>query len=243
MEMYIGLFLVAFIATTFRSTFGFGEAMIAVPLLSIFLPIQVAVPLTVLMSIAASATIVIQDYKEIDFCSVKWLILFAAMGIPLGLYILSHCSEFYVKIGLGVFIIAYSVYTLLAKHTFTLAKDNKRWLFICGFMSGVFGGAYGLNRPPLIVYGNMRKWNAQYFRATLQAYSLPACILALLGYLYKGTVTPSVLEYFVLSLIVVLPATFLGRHLNSKLNDASFHKYAYGGLVLIGVILLISTVV
>jgi uncharacterized membrane protein YfcA len=241
MDIYIYIFLIALVATTFRSTFGFGEALIAVPLFSLFLSIEIAVPLTVLMSIVVASVVVIQDHKQIHFSSAKWLIIFAALGIPFGLLILFYGNEFYVKIGLGILIILYSLYALFGKNTFTLKKDNKLWLFICGFLSGIFGGAYGVNGPPLVVYGNMRKWEPQYFRATLQAYFLPANLLGLFGYIYKGMVTSVVLEYFLLSLIVVLPAIFIGRYLNKKLKGEAFYKYVYAGLILIGLILIISS--
>ncbi|MDU1904345.1 MAG: sulfite exporter TauE/SafE family protein [Dysgonomonas sp.] len=241
MDIYILIFFIAFIATVFRSTFGFGEALIVVPLFSIFLPIETAVPLTVLMSIIVALTIVIQDHKHIHLSSAKWLIIFAALGIPFGLLILFYGNEFYVKIGLGILIILYSLYTLFGKNTLILKEDNKLWLFICGFLSGVFGGAYGLNGPPLVVYGNMRRWDAQYFRATLQAYFLVANLLGFIGYIYKGMVTTFVIQYFLLSLIVIFPAIFLGRYLNKKLKGNSFYKYVYGGLILIGLILIAST--
>lgn len=234
--MIIYILLIAFIATTFRSTFGFGEALIAVPLLSFLLPIEVAVPLTVLMSITVALTVVIQDYKQIHLSSAKWLILFAVPGIPFGLLILFYGNELYVKAGLGILIILYSVYSLFAKNALILREDNKFWLFICGFLSGVFGGAYGANGPPLVVYGNMRKWDAQYFRATLQAYFLVANLLGLVGYIYKGMVTTQVIRNFAYSLVVIFPAIFLGRYLNKKLNGDSFYKYVYGGLILIGLI-------
>ncbi len=234
--MIIYILLIAFIATTFRSTFGFGEALIAVPLLSFLLPIEVAVPLTVLMSITVALTVVIQDYKQIHLSSAKWLILFAVPGIPFGLLILFYGNELYVKAGLGILIILYSVYSLFAKNALILREDNKFWLFICGFLSGVFGGAYGANGPPLVVYGNMRKWDAQYFRATLQAYFLVANLLGLVGYIYKGMVTTQVIHNFAYSLVVIFPAIFLGRYLNKKLNGDSFYKYVYGGLILIGLI-------
>ncbi|MDU1892551.1 MAG: sulfite exporter TauE/SafE family protein [Dysgonomonas sp.] len=239
--MIVYILLIAFIATTFRSTFGFGEALIAVPLFCLFLPIEVAVPLTVLMSITVALTVVIQDYRQIHLSSAKWLIIFAALGIPFGLLILFYGNEMYVKIGLGFLIILYAIYSLFAKTTFVLKEDNRLWLFVCGFLSGVFGGAYGVNGPPLVVYGNMRKWDAQYFRATLQAYFLIANLLGLFGYIYKGMVTTHVIENFTYSLIVIFPAIFLGRYFNKKLKGDSFYRYVYGGLIFIGIILIVGS--
>lgn len=237
----IYVLIIAFVATLFRSTFGFGESLIAVPLFSFFLPIEVSVPLSVLMSIVVALTVVVQDHKLIHFKSAKWLIVFAALGIPIGLVILFYGNEFLIKIGLGLLIIIYSLYALSGKINFTLKKDSKTWLFVCGFLSGIFGGAYGINGPPLVIYGNMRKWDAQYFRATLQAYFLPAGLLSLIGYMANGLIDYTVLKYFIISLPVVFPAIFLGRLLNRKIQGDSFYKYVYGGLILIGAILIINS--
>jgi uncharacterized membrane protein YfcA len=43
------ILLVVFIATLIRSTFGFGESLIAVTLLIIFIPILIAVPFYLLI--------------------------------------------------------------------------------------------------------------------------------------------------------------------------------------------------
>lgn len=231
---------ISFIASLVRSTLGFGESLIAVPLFLFFLPIDVAVPLSVMLSIVIALVIVIQDHSKIHFKSAKWLVFYAILGIPLGLLILIHGNDFFVKIGLGILIIVYSLYALFGKATFSLKEDNNLWLFICGFLSGVFGGAYGLNGPPLVVYGNLRKWTAKHFRATLQAYFLPASLIGFIGYYIKGLVTAQVNFYFIIALTTTIPAIFLGRYLNHKLDSQSFFKYIYWGLVAIGLILIIT---
>jgi uncharacterized protein len=45
---------VIFLATPIRSAFGFGEALIAVPLLAFLIPVEVAAPLAVLFSITVA---------------------------------------------------------------------------------------------------------------------------------------------------------------------------------------------
>jgi len=237
--IFIYLFIISFIATLVRSTFGFGESLVAVPLLSIFIPINVAVPLSVLISVLIALVVVVQDHKQIHLNSAKWLILFAIMGIPIGLLILVYGNELWVKTGLGILIILYSLYSLIGKNNFHLQNDSKLWLFVCGFLSGILGGAYGVNGPPLVVYGNMRKWSAKEFRATLQGYFLPASFIGILGYLFKGLITLGVLKYLMVSLPAVLPAIFVGRYLNHRLKNESFFKYVYAGLLLIGVLLIV----
>lgn len=236
------ILLISFFASLMRSTFGFGESLIAVPLFLLFLPLEVAVPLSVMLSIVIALVIVIQDHSKIHFQSAKWLVLYALPGIPLGLLILIYCNETFVKIALGLLIILYSLYSLFNKKTKTgIQQNNKFWLFICGFLSGIFGGAYGLNGPPLVVYGNLSNWTAKHFRATLQAYFLPASLIGAIGYYAKGLITTEVNHYFLLSLTTAIPAIFLGRYLNHKLNDHSFFKYVYWSLIGIGLILVLNT--
>jgi len=237
------ILIISFIASLVRSTLGFGESLIAVPLFILFLPVDVAVPLSVMLSIVIALVVVIQDHKKIHFDSAKWLIFYAILGIPLGILILIYGSEVLIKVGLGVLIILYAIYSLFAKNNKVLKEDSKLWLSVCGFLSGVFGGAYGLNGPPLVVYGNLRQWSAKHFRATLQAYFLPVSILSVFGYYVKGLITTEVNIYFMVSLATTIPAIFLGRYLNHQLKDGSFFNYVYGGLVVIGIILIISSLV
>jgi uncharacterized protein len=237
----ISIIAISFLATLVRSTFGFGESLVAVPLFVLFIPLEVAVPLSVLISILVALVVVIQDHKAIHIASAKWLILYAFLGIPLGLLILIHGNAFYVKLLLGLLIAGYSAYSLMGRNTGYLEHDNRLWLFICGFLSGLLGGAYGLNGPPLVIYGNMRKWSAKHFRATLQAYFLPASLLGIAGYAIKGLISLLVLKYFLWCLPAITPAIFIGRYLNAKLDGTSFFKYVYWGLACIGLLLVIFT--
>ena len=96
------ILFIIFIATLVRSTFGFGESLIAVPILSFFIPIEQAVPLSVLISIFIAAVVVIQDHKQIQYKSATGLILYAILGIPIGLLLLVYGNVSPVKITLGI---------------------------------------------------------------------------------------------------------------------------------------------
>ena len=124
-----------------------------------------------------------------------------------------------------------------------LRHDSRRWMLACGFIAGILGGAYGMNGPPLVIYGSLRKWTAQHFRATLQAYFLPASVLGMVGYLSAGMWTPAVTRDYLLCLPVMLPAVFLGRAINHRLSAAAFSRYIYLGLAGIGLALLMQSLV
>jgi uncharacterized membrane protein YfcA len=95
-----------------------------------------------------------------------------------------------------------------------------------------------MNGPPLAIYGAMRRWSAQQFRATLQGYFLPASVVGMIGYWLKGLWVPAVTHYFLLSLPVVVPAILLGKLVNHGLRGETFLKFVYSGLAVIGLVLL-----
>ncbi|HEY6347116.1 MAG TPA: sulfite exporter TauE/SafE family protein [Bryobacteraceae bacterium] len=238
----IQVLLVVLLATIIRSTFGFGEALIAVPLLALSLPITIAAPLAVLLSITIAGVVVVQDWRKIHARSAIWLLAPSFAGIPLGIALLASAHQALVKVALAIVIIAFSGYFLLARKPPELQGDGRVWVIGCGFLAGVLGGAYGMNGPPLAIYGAMKRWSPQHFRATLQGYFLPASAVTMAGYWLSGLWIPAVTHYYLLSLFVAIPATFLGRALNHRLKTEAFVKWIHAGLVCIGILLLIQAI-
>lgn len=232
--------LVVFVATLIRSTFGFGEGLVAVPLLALLLPVTIATPLVALLSVTIGGIVVLQDWRKIHIRSASWLISVTVFGIPLGLLLLTSNHPRAIKVSLGLIIVVFSLYSLTGARHVVLHRDHTSILLLCGFVAGILGGAYGMNGPPLAVYGAMRRWSAQHFRATLQAYFLPASLIGLIGYWLTGLWGPTVTHYYLLSLPIVIPAIFLGRLLNQKMTGEGFVKYVYVGLVAVGSLLILE---
>lgn len=232
---------VIFVATLVRSTFGFGEALVAVPLLAMRLPLPVATTLAVLVSTIMAAIIVMQDWRHVQFRSATRLLLAALPGVPLGVVLLAKGNEHVVKALLGALIASFSLYSLLGRLKLHLREDHPGWLLGCGFVSGVLGGAYGMNGPPLAVYGALRRWSPQHFRATLQAYFLFASLVGLLGYTAIGLWSRTVVRLFFFSMPSVLLGVLLGRVLNRRMKSQGFFRIVYVGLTGVGILLLVQS--
>ncbi len=230
--------LILFLATVVRSALGFGEALIAVPLLAFVVPVEVAAPTAVLVSITVALIIVIQDWHRVHVRSALWLVLPTFLGIPLGLVLLKTLPERIVEAILGVVVAAFALYSLLSRRNHELKDDRLAGFF--GFTAGVLGGAYGMNGPPLAIYGSLRRWSPEHFRATLQAYFLPASVAGMAGYWFGGLWTPAVNRLYVVSLPGVLLAIFLGRAINRRMRSHHFIFYVHLGLTAIGILLLLK---
>jgi uncharacterized protein len=235
----VHVLVIIFLATVIRSAFGFGEALIAVPLLAILVPVEEAVPLASLISITVAGAVLIQDWQKVHFRSALALVVSTLFGIPLGLLLLTTVDEGIVKAVLAVSIIGFACFCLAGRGKLELRNDRPAWFF--GFLAGIFGGAYGMNGPPLVIYGSLRRWTPEQFRATLQGYFLPASIAGLLGYWLAGLWVRDVTRNFLISLPVALAAIVLGRWVNRRIKAKSFTIYVHVGLIVIGCVLLIQS--
>ena len=98
-----------------------------------------------------------------------------------------------------------------------------------------------MNGPPLAVYGALRRWSPQRFRATLQGYFLVASLVSLIGYAILGIWTVTTTRYFLLSLPAVISATLLGRIVNRRIKNDGFFRLVYVGLIAIGILLVVQS--
>lgn len=230
---------ILFFATFIRSTFGFGEALIAVPLLAFAMPVEEAAPVAALVSITVAAVAVVQDWRHIHFRSAGRLFLATMAGIPAGLWALHALDERLVKMVLGAVVVTFSGFALARRRQASLHDDRHAWVF--GLGAGVLGGAYGMNGPPLVVYGTLRGWSPHHFRATLQGYFLPASLMTMVGYGLTGLWTPAVTRHYLLALPAVLVAIVLGRMLNRRLSGPVFVRCVHLGLIVVGGMLLLQS--
>src|SRR4051794_35348798 len=211
------------LATPIRAGFGVGGGLGPVPLLALIIPVEVAAPLAVLVSVTVAGIVLLQDWREVHAGSAGRLILSTMFGIPFGLLLLTSVAEPVVKAVLAAVIITFSAYRLVGRSRFELKDDRLAWLF--GFGAGVLGGAYGMNGPPLVAYGALRRWSPERFRATPPGYFLPASLVGMAGYWAAGLWVPAVTRNFLTSLPAVLTATFLGRVLNRRMDGRRFLLY------------------
>lgn len=230
---------ILFAATFVRSALGFGEALVAVPLLALIMPVTVAAPVAALVSVTVAAVVVAQDWRHIQWRGAVGLVASTFVGIPLGLLLLTRAPEPTVKLILGTGIVLFSLYSLWGR-AWHLTGDATAWMF--GLVAGVLGGAYGMNGPPLAVYGSMRRWTPQQFRATLQGYFLPASAVGLCGYWYVGLWTRTVSRFYLVCLPGVAVAVLIGRAANKRMSHAGFQRVIYMGLLIVGATLVIQAI-
>ncbi len=228
---------ILFCSTLTRSTFGFGDALIAMPLLTLVVGIQIATPLVALISITIAFIIVGTSWQNIDLSSAWRLIVASIAGVPIGLFILKTAPEDLVKAILGILLILFGLYSLFKPVLISIRQP--RWAYGFGFVAGILGGAYNTHGPPLVLYGTLRHWSPARFRATLQGYFVCTGMFLVLGHAVSGLLTVQVLQLSALALPVTGLAIFMGGKLNQRISTQKFERILYVALIVLGVMLFI----
>ena len=235
--LYVYIALIVFFSTMTRAAIGFGGALIAMPLLTLILPIQETSPLVALMTNTNAIFILMSSWRQVRVKSAWRLILASLFGIPIGIAVLSQAYQGLVTGILGAIVILFGLYSLFKPNL--KIKVNENSAFIFGFFAGILGGAYNANGPLVVMYATMRKWPAEKFRATLQGYFLPIGLVIIAGYALSGLYTKVVFSYF---LFAALPATFLGylsgNLVHHRIPQDLFKQVVYVFLIAVGVSLI-----
>jgi uncharacterized membrane protein YfcA len=212
------------------------------PLLAFVLPVEIAAPVAVLVSITVALVVLARDWRRVDVRSVAWLVSFTLVGIPLGLFLLRNAPradrQRRARSRRGRVPRALSSWQHSA---WQLRSDRLAWLF--GLAAGVLRG-----RVPDERAATRHLWVAAAMATrTLSCDAsgiLPAAsIIGMAGYWAAGLWTAQVDRYFLLSLPAVLLAIAFGRMINTRLETQRFLSVVHAGLLASGAGLFIQVMV
>lgn len=229
--------VVMLIAMTLAGIIGFAANVLALPVLSMFLPLKTAV--AVLMLIVA-VQIVIQAFqvrRKIQWREVWHICIFVLLGMPIGFVALNYLPELLMKGLLGVFVAGTAVKGLLddvrGKKNVTFQERPIHKLLL--FFSGLLTGAFGCGGPLMVVYCRNRYRNKDDFRVMQFACGSIVMTLPCFAYAWSGAYTVAGIPYIIVGFIAVAVALKLSAFIAAQLNTGIFQK-------LVNVVLLISAV-
>jgi hypothetical protein len=233
---------VIFVAALVRSALGFGDAVVAMPLLAMAVGLRIATPLVAFVGPTISILILARDWRRVEFKAAGRLIVATVLGIPAGVYGLARIPEAPLKIVLGSIILIYGLFGLV-KPGARIKHEKAHFPWLVGWLAGVLGGAYNTNGPPIVAYGMLRGWPPESFRATLQGYFLPTGLAILAGHGLAGLWTGTVFKLYLYAVPAIVVGVFLGGFLNKRLTHGIFAKLVYASLAVMGAAMLLRELI
>ena len=159
-----GTFLAALIAGLGGFAFGIVAAAVWLYILT---PLQTA-------ALIMGLGLVVQGYSVWKLRhALRWqrlapFIVGAFFGVPLGVLMLAHADPHYLRVGVGVVLVLFSLYGLLRPTIKPIKAGATAGDVGAGFLNGVLGGATGLAGIIAIIWCQLRGWAKDEQRAVFQ---------------------------------------------------------------------------
>ena len=173
-DIVLLVILILSVTAFVRSFIGFAQALLAMPLLVMIIGVETAASLVAFVSLTMALVMLMRSWHKVDIRATRRLTLSRIFGIPVGLVLLKALPESLIKDIVGIVLIAFGLYNLMGLQLPTIRRVWPAYLL--GFVSGTLQGAYNSGGPPIVVYGELRGWSPERFRATLQSVFLKSTV-------------------------------------------------------------------
>jgi uncharacterized membrane protein YfcA len=234
------LFLLAtFAGALVAGLSGFAFGLVAASIwLYILTPLQTA-------TLIIGFGLLVQGYsvwklrRALDWRKLWPFMLGAALGVPLGVSILTWANPANVRMGVGVFLVLYSLYALFRPAIRPITAGGAVADASVGFLNGVLGGITGLAGILVTIWCGLRGWPKDVQRTIFQPVAVAIFLMSALWIGAKGAITADTIKLFLIGLSALFAGTWLGLKLFARLDEATFRKIVLALLLASGIVLII----
>jgi len=239
-SLELPLFLVAtFAGALVAGLSGFAFGLVAASIwLCILTPLQTA-------TLIVAFGLIVQGYSvwklrsSLDWKKLAPFVLGAALGVPVGVGILTWANPAHVRIGVGAFLVLYSLYALFRPAIEPVKAGGAAADAGVGFLNGMLGGITGLAGILVTIWCGLRGWPKDVQRTVFQPVAVATFLMSALWIGARGAITADTIKLFLIGLPALLAGTWLGLRLFGRLNEAAFRKLVLVLVLASGVVLVI----
>lgn len=219
---------------------GFGSTVIAVPILAIWLPPTVVIPLMTLGDLVAAVTVGAAGRRQVSVPELKRIMPFMVVGIVAGVAALVTVPQEPLKVALALFTLAVGVHSIL--NPSPKGTISPWWCIPAGSTAGFCASVFGAGGPINVAYLAGRLRDKGEIRSTVSTIiSISATLRTTLYALAGLALKPVILAGFAAG----IPFAWLGLRLGSRIHTGFTNEQmrrAVGGILLAsGTVLLART--
>src|SRR5215467_12798785 len=236
----LAFFLLAtFAAALVAGLAGFAFGLVAAAVwLHILTPVQTAT-LIIAFGLIVQGVAVWKLRRALQWRRLWPFLLGGLLGVPLGVAVLGFANPDYIRAGVGVLLIAYSIHGLPQRTMKPIVAGAPADAGV-GLLNGILGGATGLAGIIVTIWCGLRGWPKDVQRTVFQPVGVSVFATSALWLGASGAVGFDTLRLFVIGLPILLAGTWLGLKLYGRVDDAGFRKIVFTLLLVSGVALMFS---
>jgi uncharacterized membrane protein YfcA len=177
--------------------------------------------------------------RALDFRKAWPLVLGTVIGIPIGVSILAYVNPTYMRFGVGVLLVLYSVYSL-TRPVFAPMKIGTGTDIAIGISNGMLGGLTGLGGVISTISCQWRGWPKDVQRAVFQPVLFVAFVVISISQAVAGSLTKDTLTLYGVGAPFMVAGLWIGFKLYGRIDDETFRKTVLALILFAGWSLIVS---
>jgi uncharacterized protein len=235
------MILVAIVVGLSKGGLGGAFASIIVPALSLAMPVQEAVALSLPFLVIGDWIALPAYWKSWDMVQVRWLLPPTIVGVLAGSFLLVNLPSLALRLIVGLLTIGIGVYKLFEKRLRIVDYQPKYWhALLTGLLSGIISSLASAGGTVLSAYLLLIRQTPRMFIGT-------TALIFVVSNLFRvpGLVAADLIEVDRLPLIVALApvealAVLAGRWMIDRINPAAFERLMVYILIISGLVLILK---
>ena len=235
--------LVVTAAFAVRGTTGFGGNAIAVPLLTLMLPIHTVLAVMTVLTVFSSLGHWVRDWRRIVWREILRVAPFTLMGVLVGLQLFQALDTRTLTRVFGAFVMLYAVFAMATSRRTLSPSRRLLWPLaiglsgLAGLVGTVFGGVAG---PLYAIYLNILRLDKDHFRVTITTILMVQALMRITGYVALGFYSARTLFLLAAALPLVWIGAGIADRFAARINQQVFNRVVGAVLMVSGATLLLK---
>lgn len=237
---YIFFALTILFSALVQGMTSFGFSLVALPVLALFLGLDIIVPILVILSLFLNLTIIFKLKGYINIKKISILLFTGVIFTQLGVKILVLADENILKFGVGILLLL-SSFVLYKGYTINMKKKNLSYL-IAGIFSGILNGSLSFGGPPIVVMLAAENEGKDNFRKNLTFYFLCLNFFTVPSFFFNNLMGKDHIPFMIIGIVSTILGSYIGVIIGNKIDEGIFRKLTLGLIGIMGIITIISTI-
>ena len=238
----IFIFLLAAGASFVQRTIGFGFGIFIMTALPFLMPSYAeAVTLSGLLSLTSATVIMFKYVKYVTWKRILQIMVAFAVFSTIAVVLLDRIEGPAMRITLGIMLIFLSLYFSFFKDKIQkIIRPTAGWQLGAGSLSGVMGGLFGMQGPPVVLYLIVSEPDKDHYMGMIQTYAVLTNVTMIISRAFNGYVTPDVSTAYLYGLGGLVIGVLAGNWAYKRIPNRIFTYVVYAYIGISGAIILFT---
>lgn len=214
------------VAGIIQTVTGFGAGIFMMIFFPMLFPILSASALSSSISLFVSGPQALRYRKHAKWKVALLPVVVYTIVSTVSIVLVPYLPTTLLKKVFGVFMVILSIYFLTVSGKFKI-KANVFTGTICGSLSGLLGGLFGIGGPPMVIYFLAALDTKEEYSGTIQLFFFISGLYTCIVRIIKGIYTPDLIPYTFLGLAAILVGQHIGSKIMDRIDAATMKKLVY----------------